>query len=597
MPVAEPEGSIEIDVDALTRRYEQERQKRLRSDGISQYQTLQGGFAHLAADPNADPDFARDPLIADADVVIIGGGFGGLLSGGRLREQGIKDIRIIERGADFGGTWYWNRYPGAACDVESYIYLPMLEETGYVPTQKYVKATEIYEHCRRIGAKYELYDGALFQTEVKAVLWDEERKRWTVSTNRNDKVSARFVISCKGLFTNPKLPRIPGIDRFEGHSFHTSRWDYGYTGGRDTGQLTGLKGKKVGVIGTGSTGIQCIPPAAQWAERLYVFQRTPASIDVRGNKPTDPEWWRSLEPGWQRRRMENFTRVTQGIPQPVDMVKDAWTAILSDISAPTGGEGNQAGDPAELQMAQIKKMETVRRRIEKIVKDKQTAEALKPYYHYFCKRPGFSDDYLEVFNRPNVTLVDSAGKGVERVTPGGVVVDGREYPLDCLIFATGFDFMTEYTREAGFDIVGRGGVALSEHWNIGARTLFGIHTHGFPNLFLISLVQAGISINYIHIVDVQARHCAYVIGRCLEQGAETIEPAREAEDEWVRAIMLQSGPRRAFLEACTPGYYSYEGKRDAAFELNEPYGGGPTAYIELLERWRASPSMDGLVGM
>lgn len=596
MSADEPESleEIAIDVEALTRRYAEERDKRLRADGVSQYQPLQGEFAHLAADPNADPGLQREPVVTDADVLIIGGGFSGLLAGARLRQQGVADIRIVERGADFGGTWYWNRYPGAACDVESYIYLPMLEETGYTPTQKYVTAPEIYEHCRRIGRHFRLYDGALFQTDVTAVTWDEERSRWTVVTNRGDRIAARFVVSCKGLFTNPKLPKIHGIESFQGHSFHTSRWDYGYTGGRETGELTGLVGKRVGVIGTGSTGIQCIPPLADWARHLYVFQRTPASIDVRGNTPTDADWWAGLEPGWQRKRMDNFTLVTSGIPQPVDMIDDAWTAILRDVPAPTGGEGKQAADPVALQNAQIKKMEMVRRRIRRIVKDERTAEALEPYYHYFCKRPGFSDNYLETFNRPNVTLVDTAGQGVDRVTPGGVVAGGREYELDCLIYATGFDFMTEYTREAGFEIYGRDGAPLSQRWSRGARTLFGIHAHGYPNLFVISLVQAGISINYIHIVDVQTQHVAYVIGRCLHQNTVAVEPTREAEEEWVQAIVDQSGPRRAFLAACIPGYYNYEGRRDEAFELNEPYGGGATAYIELLEAWRAEGAMKGL---
>ncbi|MBV1917536.1 MAG: NAD(P)/FAD-dependent oxidoreductase [Sphingomonadaceae bacterium] len=572
-----------MDFDELGRKYEEERQKRLRSDALGQYQSLSGKFADFGVDPNAGEAPGRDRVVRDADVLIIGGGYGGLLSGAHLRQNGVEDIVIVDKAADFGGTWYWNRYPGIRCDVESYVYIPLLEQTGFIPSEKYAKGAEIYDQCQRIGERFELYRDALFQTEVESFSWSEERQRWIVRTTRDDEIAARFVISCTGHYSKPKLPGIAGIESFEGHSFHTSRWDYSYTGGNADGNLTGLKGKKVGVIGTGSTGIQCVPPLADWAEQLTLFQRTPISIDTRGNRPTDMDWARSQEPGWQKERIENFTYWTSGIQHGENLVSDSWTNLLSEPSSVAGGVVEEV-DPMEMQRAEIAKMESVRRRVEEVVEDEATAEALKPYYHYFCKRPGFSDNYLQTFNRPNVTLVDTDGKGVERITPKGVVVSGKEYELDCLVYATGFDFMTSYTKETGLTITGRGGISLDDHWSHGARTLWGMQTRGFPNFFLMSLVQSGVSINYNHIAEAQTAYIAAVIAHCIDKGIGNVEPTKDAEDSWVDRIVELSGPRQAFLEACTPGYFNYEGEYREEYALNTSFGGGPHEYLALLEK-------------
>lgn len=573
-------GETDVDIEALARRYAEERERRLRGDAVRQYQSLKGGFATFDTDPNAASDFERDAVERKADVVIIGGGFGGLLTAVQLRKRGVENIVVIEKGADFGGTWYWNRYPGIRCDVESYIYLPLLEETGYVPSEKYAKGAEIHEQCRLIAEKFGLYRDALFQTLAETLTWDEGARRWIVTTNRGDRITARFTVSATGLYSSPKLPGIPGIETFEGPSFHTSRWNYDVTGGDADGELTGLRGKTVGIIGTGSTGIQCVPPVAQSAEHLYLFQRTPASVDVRGNGPTDVEWFRSLEPGWQRERMLNFTQWTSGLPQIVDMVSDSMTDLFREKTTSAGIEMS----PEEREKAELLKMERVRLRIDGIVEDKTTAEALKPYFHYFCKRPGFSDHYLQVFNRPNVTLVDTAGKGVERVTPRGLVVDGKEYELDCLIYATGFDFMTSFTRESGLSITGRDGLSLEDYWKNGARTLFGMQTRGFPNFFVLTIVQAGTSINYLHTADAQSIYMADLIAHCLESGVETVEPTQDAEDEWVDLCVELSADRHAFFEKCTPSYFNFEGARPREAELNSPFGGGPLAYFEHLAR-------------
>jgi cyclohexanone monooxygenase len=440
-----------------------------------------------------------------------------------------------------------------------------------------------------LAQRYNLYSGALFQTQVLGARWEEDRLRWIVSTDRGDKIATRFLVSCTGILSKPKLPRIAGIESFTGHAFHTSRWDYGYTAGDESGNLTGLEDKTVGIIGTGATALQCVPHLGAWAKRLYIFQRTPSSVDERGNRPTDSEWAKTLRPGWQRERMENFAALTTGGQQPVDLVNDGWTDIMRTVSG-----GGVVTDPHEIQRAEMTKMEMTRRRVDRIVKDPYTASALKPYYHYFCKRPGFHDEYLETFNRPNVTLVDTKGRGVERITAHGAVVEGKEYPLDLLIFATGFDYLRDYAKESGVDPVGQGELRLSEHWNEGARTLYGMQTHGFPNFFLLSVIQAGGSINYVHVADEQACHIAHIIDRCRMRGIGAIQPTREAEDNWVEEVLSLATARRAFFEACTPGYYNFEGKRGRAQQLNDFYYGKPMAYLNLLKEFRADDELHGL---
>ncbi len=593
-------GTQEFDFDpeALRAKYREERDKRIRADGNEQYVEVKGDFSRYVDDPYIDPGFTRAPLTDAVDVLIIGGGFGGLLAGARLREAGVQDIRIIEKGGDFGGTWYWNRYPGAQCDIESYIYLPLLEETGYIPKEKYSFAPEILAHARRIGEEFDLYRNACFQTQIKEITWNEGECRWIVTTNRDDRMRARFVVMSNGPLNRPKLPGIPGIDSFKGHTFHTSRWNYGYTGGDTNGNLHKLADKRVAVIGTGATAVQCVPHLAKYAQQLYVFQRTPSSIDERGNRPTDPEWVKTLTPGWQKRRMENFNVLVSGGNQEVDLVNDGWTDIIRNLGGLLIGKKDSEKSPQELvrltEIADFKKMNQIRARVDAIVKDKRTAEALKPWYRQFCKRPTFNDEYLPAFNRPNVTLVDTRGCGVDRITEKGLVF-GIEYEVDCIIFATGFEVGTAYTRRAGFEVYGRGGKSLTERWADGLKTLHGFCSVGFPNCFHMGITQNGLTANFPHMLEEQAQHITELIQHAKLHEARCIEPTPEAEAEWVATIKEKALNNQEFLEACTPGYYNNEGRPAAGVGLaGELYGGGSVEYHDLIRKWRTELQMKGL---
>ena len=594
MDDASPSTASGLDLDALRARYQAERDRRVATQASErQYRDVERGFAHLLDDPygSAPP---REPVHDDIDVLVVGAGFGGMMVAARLREAGVDKVRICDTASDVGGTWYWNRYPGAACDIESYIYFPLLEETGYMPVERYSKAAEIREHTKRIAEHYDLYRDALFSTQVKALDWDAGAARWTVRTDRGDVMRARFVVLTTGPLNRPKLPEIPGIEEFAGHSFHTSRWDYGYTGGSATEPLVGLADKRVGLIGTGATSVQCVPPLARSAKHLTVFQRTPSSVDARDNAPTDPDWVKTLTPGWQQRRMENFTaQFTMALP-PHDEVHDGWTVLARAVREKLA-DNPQGLDPGTLlEQADFEKMAQIRDRIDAIVKDPATAAALKPWFSLYCKRPCFSDEYLQAFNRPNVTLVETAGYGIDRITPGGVVVGETEYPLDCLIFATGFETATSFAKRSGMTIHGVGGLSLTDKWAGGVSTLHGMHTRGFPNLFVISQAQAGMSPNFPHMLSEQALHLAHIVGDCTAKGIKTIEPSEQAEGDWVQTIVQMAEGRRKFIEACTPGYYNNEGRASGAAAKSSPFGAGPVEFVKLLRTWREEGDFAGM---
>ena len=601
--VAAVVGELDFDPNALYARYMAERDRRVRPDGAGQYVEVAAEYSHFVEDPYVEPGFKRDPVSDTVEFTIIGGGFGGLLMGARLREAGVASIRIVESAGDFGGTWYWNRYPGAMCDVESYCYLPLLEEMGYIPRHKYSFAPEILEHSRAIGRRFRLYDDVLFQTRITGLEWDEDAQLWTVRTDRGDAFRTRYVAMANGPLNRPKLPGIPGINDFAGHTFHTSRWDYRYTGGDSGGGLSGLADKRVGIIGTGATAIQCIPHLGEWSKQLYVFQRTPSSVDVRNNAPTDPAWAATLQPGWQRRRMENFNVLVSGGEQDEDLVQDGWTDIFRNVTGVAAQDiSRRLGRPlTSVERAEVvalfdyRKMNQVRARVDAVVRDPATAGALKPWYRQFCKRPCFHDEYLQTYNRPNVTLVDTGGLGVERLSPGAVIVDGRAYEVDCLVFATGFEVGTPYVRRSGYDIVGRGGRTLARHWRQGPRTLHGLQVNGFPNCFFLGSTHSVIATSFTFLLDEQAKHIVYMLGEARRRGGKVLEATAEGEQGYVDEVESLSSRGARFYAECTPGYYNSEGaagNRSGFF--SDTYGGGPLMFFDRLAEWRAGGAMPGV---
>ena len=537
--------------DEIKERFAAERDLRLayRPEGTKQY--VEAGERY-ERDPYVEEIIERDPIDDEVEVLFIGGGFSALLTAARLREIGVPTIRIVERGGDVGGTWYWNRYPGVACDVIAYDYLPLLDEMGYVPTRHYAEGWEILEHCRAIAKRYDLYELAVFQTTVTETVWHEDEQRWHVRTDRGDTMRAQFVICANGTLSKPKLARIDGMESFEGHSFHTSRWDYAYTGE----QLEHLHDKVVGIIGTGATAVQAIPNLAANAKELYVFQRTPSSIDIKNDWETDPEWAAKLQPGWQAKRR---ARAMEGQP-------------LSAMQVEQRADMSREEKIRRQENANIDYMMRIHRRIDEIVEDKATADALKPWYMFMCKRPCFHNEYLPSFNRPNVHLVDTRGKGITEIAPKGPVFEGRTYELDLLIYATGF----EVQRTGIWNrIVGEGGLELDDKYADGIRTVLGIHTAGYPNLFVMGGYQASFNFNLTDVLQAQGDHIAACIDHVRRTGRTTIDPKPETEEWWVQEVIEHRGKTNRNAE-CTPGYYNFEGESNRRQDGN--YNGGFPAY-------------------
>jgi cation diffusion facilitator CzcD-associated flavoprotein CzcO len=541
--------------DRIKERFAEARDLRLkyRPEGTAQYTSdLTGELAKYQIDPYADENAPRAPITDEVECLFIGGGFSALLTAARLRERGVTSIRIVERGADVGGTWYWNRYPGAACDVPSYDYLPLLDEMNYMPSSLYAKGPEIFAHCQAIARRYDLYDLAVFRTTVTSTRWDDAEKLWRIGTDRGDAMKARFVICANGTLSKPKLSKIRGMETFRGRSFHSSRWDYAYTGD----DLSGLKDKVVGIIGTGASAVQAIPRLARAAKQLYVFQRTPSSIDLRNDRPTDPEWVARLQPGWQQARREKHLRGRES-----EVAKKAELAELSQDEKVRRQENDN-----------IDYIMRIHRRIEEIVEDRATAEALKPWYMFMCKRPCFDDDYLPAYNRPNVHLVDTRGKGVTEIGAEGPIFEGKTYPLDLLIYATGFE-----VQKTGIynEIRGKDGREINETYADGLRTLFGVHTHGYPNLFIMGGYQASFQFNLTFMLQTQGDHIAECIKYARDHGHAEIDVSPQTEEWWVQEVIKHRG-KTTRNQDCTPGYYNFEGEFNRRQDGN--YNGGFLQY-------------------
>ena len=572
MPAPKPGAVFNAQEQAKYREFKEARA------GAADYMAMEGEFAHYLEDVYSADPVERDALEDECEVLVVGAGFAGLLLWYKLKQAGFQDVRFCEKGGDVGGTWYWNRYPGIACDVESYSYLPLLEEMGYVPTMKFAAGFEIMEYCQSMATKFGFYDRCLFHTTVETTDWDETSGRWTVSTDRGDKMRARYVVLANGILTTPKLARIEGMQSFEGQSFHTSRWDYNID----------LEGKRVGIIGTGATAVQAVPELAKTVGELYVFQRTPSSIDVRDQRATteaEIEQW-SQEPNWARKRRARFAKISEG-RTALQANEDYLTGKVDDFK-----ERKQHKNPLSPQEyvqkqlnSNFRLMEQIRERVDAIVEDPKTAEALKPYYPYGCKRPTFHDEYLPTFNQQHVHLVDTAPHGVAKINERGVVHEGVEYPLDVLIYATGFQWMAT----ASFNMItGRNGVTLKEKWDKeGTRTFLGLHSKGFPNLFILSGPQGGGgSFNFINAIEQHGDYVVWMLSTLREQGMNLVDVKAEPESDYAEHCRQADEITRPLRDCITyynghgeaePGSLAYYGGgrwhkyRQAAQESLEPY--------------------------
>lgn len=590
---------------AIKAKYLAERDKRIRTDGIAQYKSL-GGILKLSdeRDPYTDVK-PREPLKDHVDFLFLGGGFAGLTVCARLKEAGITNFRILESGGDFGGVWYWNRFPGAMCDTAAMVYLPMLEETGTVPSAKYVRGPEILAHAQSIARTYDLYPHALFSTHLESLTWDEENARYTVKTRQGDEFTATHVAMATGPLNKPHLPGIPGIESFKGQAMHTARWDFEATGGGWNGEvMEKLKDKRVAVIGTGATGVQCIPELGRDSGELFVFQRTPSAVAVRGNHAIDKDWFASLDKGWQTKWQRNFIQLMSSGMAEVDYVQDGWTDGMKRITGRMLAECAKAGKPPTIPDDFIKAyhlsddelMTAVRDRTDEVVEDKKTADALKAWYRQFCKRPCFHDEYLKTYNRPNVHLIDTDGNGVERIDETGIWANGQHYPVDVIVYATGFEFNSGYTFKSGLEVYGRDGVTLTDAWSEGLQTYHGMHVNGFPNLFIVGFTQgsslaSNVTSNYLD----HGPTIVSILKKQAELGAKTVDVPKEVQDKWVELILTST---RGILGGpeCTPGYYNNEGQEEGRKEqLNfGRYPAGSLAYFDYIAGWRADGKFAGL---
>ena len=573
LPELPPGATFDAEEQAKYRAFKEARR------GAADYMAMEGDFKKYLDDVYSQPPIQREALTDECEILVVGAGFGGLLLWHKLRAAGFSDVRFCEKGGDVGGTWYWNRYPGIACDVESYSYFPLLEEMGYVPSMKFASGFEILEYCQSMAEKFGFYDHCLFHTTVNATTWDEASGRWIVETDRGDKMRARFVLLANGILTTPKLARINGMEKFKGESFHTSRWDYNID----------LRGKRVGIIGTGATAVQAVPELAKIVGELYVFQRTPSSIDIRDQRATTDEeraTWAN-EPGWARARRARFAKISAG-RSAIQANDDYLAGKVQEIRKPR--KHDRVLTPEELTQKQLdanfRIMEQVRARVDAIVRDPKTAAALKPYYPYGCKRPTFHDEYLPTFNLPQVHLVDTAPRGVAEINERGIVHDGVEYPLDVLIYATGFEWM----GTGSFNMIrGRDGRTLKEKWETeGTKTFLGMHSSGFPNLFIMNGPQGGGGqFNFTRVSEMHAHYVVWAIGEVKERGAGTIDVTREAEDGYAQhcaEMDILSAPLRDCVSyyngdgKAKPGSLAYYGggqrwheRRVAAQAMMEPY--------------------------
>ncbi|KAI0020970.1 FAD/NAD(P)-binding domain-containing protein [Xylariomycetidae sp. FL0641] len=640
-----------VDITEITQKYAAEAQKRVRPDGLAQYTTLSNSdserLRHLVDDIWADHaalDAAPSPLGPDTQpkFLIAGAGIGGIISAVRLIQQGFRasQIRLVETAGGVGGTWYWNRYPGLHCDVEAYIYMPLLEEMGYMPSHRYAPGAEIRRYLNQVVEKYDLTDKILFRTQLKQIEWDDEARVWKcdITTGRGPKgqhwtpstVTAEFVYLTAGLLAKPHIPKLGGVgvEGFQGDMFHTSLWNYDVTGGSSEdvfSDMSKLKDKRVGVIGTGATAVQVVPCLAKYAKEVYVFQRTPSACYTRGQHPTDPEAWKTriaTKPGWHAHRMRNFAAHISHAGSPGEnLVNDEWSnqpaysALTGDPQFARIAPDQVPAMLAHFHAADAAHSARLRARVAEVVEDPATAAKLTPWYPAWCKRPTFSDTYLQAFNAPHVHLVDTDGRGVSGITPSGVQANDTEFPVDVLVLSTGYASPIidggDPSIRADVTVLGRGGRSLTQKFaDRGVATLHGLATHGFPNLFWLGPAQAGVNANHQHVLDVLASHAAGIVGAAHRRTAATsrsnalptsrrgvvVEVAEPAEEAWADRL-AGSAARFAALLVCTPSYVTGEAGPGAPPPPASPelaaknarrvtWPAGLETFIQELEAWR-----------
>ena len=595
----------EIDIPAIKQKYKQEREKRLRPEKGEQYAPPSDHFTHDTYEHDPfEPVVPRDALDEDIDVAILGAGWTGILAAYHLTQAGVTNFRVLDHAGNFGGTWYWNRYPGIQCDNDAYCYLPLLEETGFLPSKKFSDGKEIYDYIQLIADKFGFRNKGVFHTLVKSLKWDETIKRWHITTNRDDEIRARFVVMAGGTLSTPKFPRVRGLHTFKGKMFHTSRWDYDYTGGRwGDPQLKNLADKRVAILGTGATSIQAVPYLGKYSKQLYVLQRTPSTVDERPNPPTDPDWAKSLQPGWQKARIANFLHAANEIipPGDKDLICDIWTEINRNLNAELEAEGWPQITMEEFmkrrEVMDFRVLERLRRRVDSIVKDRPTAEALKPWYRFMCKRPLSNNDYYDTFNLPNVKLIDvAATQGLQEMTEKGFVVDGVEYEIDCMIFASGFEVTSDLKRRWGFETVeGRRGVSIYDYWADGPLTLHGMTAHNFPNMFYTGYVQGGLNGTTTEQFGKQAYHASWIISEALKKSITSVEPSQEAQDAYIQRFREVALDLTTFLTECPPSYFTNEGDKEPKWFLFRGWGLGWDNFQAMLQEWRDKGDMGGMV--
>ncbi|GAM89589.1 hypothetical protein ANO11243_076280 [Dothideomycetidae sp. 11243] len=625
-------GVAGVDDLQIMQRYGEERAKRLREDGYSQFVdiSLSDKFAHFQEDLWVDPTAVKDIDTMfpnrQCKLLVVGAGLGGLMYAVHMVQAGFKpeDIRIIDTAGGFGGTWYHNRYPGLMCDIESYCYLPLLEETGYMPKHRYSYGHEIREYAEHIARHYKVNDSAVFSTKAEKLTWDETAGEWQVELVQKRKdhkpktltVRSQFVATSNGILHWPKLPGVPGILEFGGDIFHSSRWDYSITGGsQDDPLLVKLQDKRVAIVGTGASAVQIVPQLARWSKHLYVVQRTPSAVDHRDQRETDADWFHEKvagSPGWQRQRMRNFNQHlgTGDLPK-VNLVDDSMTTAPTMVAV----AGNPLGPETPDQLPDYMKLlynldhprqNRIRARTDEIVKDHDTADKLKAWYPTWCKRPTFHDDYLPTFNRDNVTLIDTKGKSLDCIDRDSIVVGDKSYAVDVIILATGYrePFGGTAAEKANMTIVGRDGVSMTEAWaREGPSTLHGLMDCNFPNLFLAGPWQGGLSPNYLSNVEALAVHAAYVWkeGNRRVNGRQfVVAPSKAAAKDWGDQVAKRAIGLGA-IRGCTPGYFNLEGMVDhippeawAQVARSGMWGHGIESWLEILGNWRSEGSMAGM---